>query len=139
MSAFSAATAAEWDQRLNRAGCPCSKIWTIPEVVAHPQHADQIRTVQGLLKEMKVEEKPTLLVFNKIDLFRERNYDLYLDEEGREEVEEGVRKSLESEFGHEAMLISAHTKENLETLRQRLVEMVKEEYQMTYPYVAKHW
>lgn len=107
--------------------------------VAHPQHADQIRTVQGLLKEMKVEEKPTLLVFNKIDLFRERNFDLYLDEEGREEVEEGLRKSLESEFGHEAMLISAHTKENLETLRQRLVEMVKEEYQMTYPYVAKHW
>lgn len=37
--AFAAATAAEWDARLNKAGCPCSKIWTIPEVVDHPQHA----------------------------------------------------------------------------------------------------
>jgi GTP-binding protein HflX len=107
--------------------------------VAHPVHADQIRTVQTLLKDLGVEEKPTVLVFNKVDLFRERNYDLYLDEEGRDEVEEGLRKSLESEFGHEAMLISAHTKENLDLLRQRLVVMVKEQYQTTYPYVATYW
>lgn len=107
--------------------------------VAHPVHADQIRTVQELLKELKVEEKPTLLVFNKVDLFRERNYDLYLDEEGREEVEAGLRASLESEFGNESMLISAQTKENLDELRLRLTELVKQEYQTTYPYVAKHW
>ncbi len=107
--------------------------------VAHPAHEDQIRTVQELLKELGADQKPTVLIFNKIDLFRERNYDLYLDEEGREEVEEGLRKSLESEFQNEALLISAHTKENMDKLRARLVAMVKDEYQMTYPYVAKHW
>ena len=64
--------------------------------VAHPQYDDQIRTVQGLLKEMKCQDKPTLLVFNKIDLFRERNYDMYLDEDGREEVESDLlRKGLD--------------------------------------------
>lgn len=107
--------------------------------VAHPVHGDQIRTVQALLKELGANEKPTLLVFNKIDLFRQENYDLYLDDEGRNEVEEDLRKGLESEFGHEAMLISAETKENMESLRERLTGMVKEEYQMTYPYVAKQW
>lgn len=107
--------------------------------VAHPVHGDHIRTVQELLKDLKAEKKPTLLVFNKIDLYRENNYDLYLDEEGRDEVEEGLRASLESEFGDEAILISARTKENLDLLRERLVEMVKQEYQATYPYVAKHW
>jgi GTP-binding protein HflX len=107
--------------------------------VAHPVHGDQIRTVQNLLKELGANEKPTLLVFNKIDLFRENNYDLYLDEEGRSEVEEDLRKGLESEFGHEAMLISAETRENLDALRERLTGMVKEEYQTTYPYVAKQW
>lgn len=107
--------------------------------VAHPAHGDHIRTVQTLLKELKADDKPTLLVFNKIDLFREKNYDMYLDEEGREEVEDGLRRGLEAEFGHEAMLISAQTKENVDVLRQRLVEMVKQEYQTTYPYVAKHW
>lgn len=107
--------------------------------VAHPVHGDQIRTVQNLLEELGANEKPTLLVFNKIDLFRENNYDLYLDEEGRSEVEEDLRKGLESEFGHEAMLISAETRENLDALRERLTGMVKEEYQTTYPYVAKQW
>lgn len=107
--------------------------------VAHPVHADHIRTVQGLLKDLKADNKPTLLVFNKIDLFRKENYDLYLDDEGREEVEEGLRNQLENEFGHDAILLSAHTKENIDVLRTRLVEMVKQEYQATYPYVAKHW
>ncbi len=107
--------------------------------VAHPAHADQIRTVQKLLDELEVREKPTLLVFNKIDLFRERNYDLYLDEEGREEVEGDLRKGLEAEFGNEAILVSAQTKENVNALRQRITEMVKGEYQATYPYVAKRW
>lgn len=37
--AFATAPAAEWDDRLNKAGCPCSRIWSIPEVVEHPQHA----------------------------------------------------------------------------------------------------
>ncbi len=36
---FATGTAAEWDERLNTAGCPCSKIWNIPEAVEHPQHA----------------------------------------------------------------------------------------------------
>ena len=107
--------------------------------VAHPAYEDQIRTVQELLKELGADQKPTVLVFNKIDLFRERNYDLYLDEEGRDEVEEGLRKSLESEFQNESLLISAHTREGMDLLRERLVAMVKDEYQTTYPYVAKHW
>jgi crotonobetainyl-CoA:carnitine CoA-transferase CaiB-like acyl-CoA transferase len=48
--AFATATAAEWDERLNAAGCPCSKIWTIPEVVDHPQLAyrDALATVEGI-------------------------------------------------------------------------------------------
>jgi crotonobetainyl-CoA:carnitine CoA-transferase CaiB-like acyl-CoA transferase len=37
--AFAGATAEEWDKRLNQAGCPCSRIWTIPEVIDHPQLA----------------------------------------------------------------------------------------------------
>ena len=107
--------------------------------VAHPQYDDQIRTVQTLLKEMSCEEKPTLLVFNKIDLFRERNYDMYLDEEGRDEVESDLVKGLRAEFGQEALLVSAETKENIDTLRERVTELVRVEYRQTYPYVAQGW
>lgn len=47
---FATANAADWDERLNRAGCPCSKIWTIPEVVEHPQHAyrDVLPEIEGI-------------------------------------------------------------------------------------------
>jgi crotonobetainyl-CoA:carnitine CoA-transferase CaiB-like acyl-CoA transferase len=48
---FATATAADWDNRLNAAGCPCSKIWSIPEVVEHPQHAwrpSGMQVVDGL-------------------------------------------------------------------------------------------
>lgn len=107
--------------------------------IAHPQHEDHIKTVQKLLEELGAEEKPTLLVFNKIDLFRKRNYDLYLEEEGKEEVETGLMGGLQAQFGQEGIFISAHTKENVNVLRERLTEMVKEQYQIRYPYMTKQW
>lgn len=107
--------------------------------IAHPQHEDHIKTVQQLLKELKSEDKPTLLVFNKIDLFRERNYDLYLDEEGKEEVEVGLIGSLQNQFGQKGIFISAQTRENIDDLRSRLIALVKEQYEVRYPYMTKQW
>jgi GTP-binding protein HflX len=107
--------------------------------IAHPQYEDHIRTVQELLKELESEDKPTLILFNKIDLFRERNYDLYLDDEGRHEVEQGLMKSLESEFGQQGIFISAQEKENITELREQLIAMVKEQYKVRYPYMTKQW
>ena len=52
--------------------------------LAHPQFEDHIRTVNTTLQELGAIDKPTLMVYNKIDLYRERNYDLYLEEEGKE-------------------------------------------------------
>lgn len=107
--------------------------------IAHPQHADHIETVQKLLKELECQDKPTLLIFNKIDLFRERNFDIYLEESGKEEIEKGLLKSLQSQFGQEGMFISAHTKENLTELRERLITEVKAQYKIRYPYMTKQW
>ena len=107
--------------------------------IAHPQHEDHIRTVQQLLAELKADDKPTLLVCNKIDLFRERNYDDLLDDEGREEVESALRGSMQHQFGQEAIFISAHTRENIDELRSRLTEMVQAAYQQRYPYLSKQW
>lgn len=107
--------------------------------VAHPQHEDHIRTVQSLLTEMGAEEKPTLMVFNKMDLFREKNYDPFVDEEARQEVEGGLKGNLEYQFGQEGVMVSAHTRENIDQLRERLIELVKREYHTRYPYLARQW
>ena len=107
--------------------------------LAHPQHEDHIRTVNETLKELEAVEKPTLMVFNKIDLYRERNYDLYLEDDVKEEIEAGLKQRLEAQFDQESVLVSAITKENIETLRSKMMEMVKGQYHIRYPYIAKQW
>jgi GTP-binding protein HflX len=107
--------------------------------IAHPQHEDHIRTVQRTLQELEAIDKPTLMIFNKIDLYRERHYDPFTDEEARQEVEEGLKGSLEYQFGHDSVFVSALQKEGIDELRAKVLAMVKEEYHQRYPYLAKQW
>ena len=107
--------------------------------IAHPQHEDQIRTVNQTLKELDVLDKPTLLVFNKIDLYRKRFYDPYIDEEAKKEIEEGLQGNLRYLFEQDNVFISAITKENMDQLREKITEMVQAQYQVRYPYRVKHW
>jgi GTP-binding protein HflX len=107
--------------------------------IAHPQHEDHIRTVHETLKDLDVLDKPMLLVFNKIDLYRERNYDPFIDEEAKKEIEEGLQGNLRYLFEHDNVFISAITKENMDILRARLIEMVEEQYKVRYPYQVRQW
>jgi len=107
--------------------------------IAHPQHEDHIRAVNEVLRDLDAFDKPTLFVFNKIDLFREKNYDPFIDEEAKTEVEEGLQGSLKYQFEHDNIFVSAVTKENINELRSMLSDMVKEQYKVRYPYQVKHW
>lgn len=107
--------------------------------IAHPQHEEQIRTVDSILQELGAIDKPTLLVFNKIDRYREIHYDAYIDPEARQEIEEGIKGNLRHNFDHDMVFISAHTKENIEELRQKMYDKAREQYLIRYPYQAKHW
>jgi GTP-binding protein HflX len=107
--------------------------------LAHPQHEDHIRTVNQTLKDLDALDKPTLMVFNKIDLYREKNYDLYLEEDVKEDIESGLKQRLEGQFEQESVIVSAITKENIDVLREKMMEMVKAQYHIRYPYIAKQW
>jgi GTPase len=106
--------------------------------VAHPQFEDQVRTVQQTLQELGVHDKPTLMVFNKIDLYRERYFDDLLDQATRREIEQDLRERLRSDFG-ENIFISAHSKEGIEDLRERLTRLIKEAYVVRYPHQVRNW
>ncbi len=107
--------------------------------IAHPQHEDHIRTVNQTLKDLDVLEKPTLMVFNKMDKYRDLYFDPLLDEEGKQEVEEGLKQGLSNQFGENNVFISALTKENMGELRTKLTEAIQEQYHVRYPYQAKYW
>ena len=107
--------------------------------IAHPQHEDHIRTVNSTLEELGAGEKPTLFVFNKIDLYRERNYDPFIDEEARQEIEEGLQGNLRHLFEKDNVLVSAATRENIDQLRAKMLELIKDQYRIRYPYYARQW
>jgi GTP-binding protein HflX len=107
--------------------------------IAHPQHEDHIRTVDETLLALDAQDKPTLLVFNKIDLYRERNYDPYVDEEARKEIEDGLKGNFRYLFGKESIFMSAVTKEGLPELREKLERLIRQQYVIRYPYRAAQW
>jgi GTP-binding protein HflX len=107
--------------------------------IAHPQHEDHIRTVNQTLLDLGVAEKPTWLILNKFDLYREKYFDELLDEEGKTEVVSSMMtKWVQGEI-IEPLLISAEKKENMDVFRQRLLGLVKDQYKIRYPYQAKKW
>ena len=107
--------------------------------IAHPQYEDQLRTVNETLKELGALEKPTILVFNKIDLYRERYFDDLLEAEVKQDIEKELQMNLKNEFEHENVFISAVTKENMEELREKLLAAIKKMYHVRYPYQAHQW
>jgi GTP-binding protein HflX len=106
--------------------------------LAHPQCEDHIRTVQQTLQELGAAEKPTLMVFNKIDMYRERYYDDLLDDTTKAEIEADMRDRMKHTYG-ESVFISAHTKEGMDEFRERLTRLIKESYVVRYPHQVKGW
>ena len=107
--------------------------------IAHPQFEDHIRTVNTTLKDLEALDKPTLMIFNKMDLYRDRYFDDYLEESVKTEIETELRNRLKNEFEHNNVFISALKKENIDELRQQLTVMVRELYEIRYPYQTKYW
>lgn len=107
--------------------------------VAHPAYEDHIATVRETLRQLNADDKPTLYIFNKMDLYRTRYYDDFLDEEGKEEIERGIRENVINTLGENVLFISAVSKENIDLLREKLLAMVKQMYEERYPHEAKRW
>jgi len=106
--------------------------------VAHPQFEDQVKTVQKTLEELGAADKPTLMVFNKIELYRSRYFDDLLDAATRKELEAEMKERLRNDYG-ENIFISAITKEGIDELRERMARLIKETYVIRYPHQVKAW
>ncbi|MEZ4921262.1 MAG: GTPase HflX [Saprospiraceae bacterium] len=106
--------------------------------IAHPQYEDHVRTVQETLKDIDAVDKPTLMVYNKVDLYRETFFDDLLEEDTKEEIERDTKENLENSFG-ENVFVSAHTKEGIDELRDKMTRLIKEAYVVRYPHQSKAW
>ncbi len=107
--------------------------------IGHPRFEEHINTVNETLEELGARNKPTLLVFNKIDAYRELYFDKLLDAETKQEIERELKQNLKNQFEHDNIFISALNREGLDELREMTVKLVKREYQVRYPYEVKPW
>lgn len=105
----------------------------------HPQYEDHIKTVNETLKDLDCHDKPTLMVFNKLDLFKANNFDELLEDEVKNEILVEVQNRLKNNYEHDNIFISAIQKENIDLLRDKLTEMIRNEYEVRYPYQVKTW
>ena len=54
--------------------------------ISHAQHEEQIGTVNKTLQDLKAFEKPIITIFNKIDLYEEKNFDHWLEDDVKKEI-----------------------------------------------------
>lgn len=107
--------------------------------ISHPQYEDHIHAVHQTLQEIKIEQKPTIMVLNKIDLYRKIHYDDFLEDHIKTQIEEEIQDRLRHEYNVETVMISAATGENINTLREMLISYVNDAYAVRYPYRPKEW
>jgi len=107
--------------------------------ISHPQFEDQIRTVLATLKELKVDDKPVLFIYNKVDLYRDVNFDALLDNRTKLEILDQLKINLDNTYDTQSVFISAKEKENIDLLKNRIKEMVEQMYEIRYPYMVKTW
>ncbi|HMU99315.1 MAG TPA: GTPase HflX [Chitinophagales bacterium] len=101
---------------------------------SHENFRDQIDVVNQTLADLKVTEQPRLIVFNKMDLYKEKHFDKYLPEDVKAELLLEFEKNMTSMMNTNCVFISALEKENIETLRNLMILMVQDMYHKRYPY-----
>jgi GTPase len=100
----------------------------------HPQYEDQMAVVNTTLAELKCEEKETLVVFNKVDLFEKNYFDEWLAPEVKDELRNDLRKRWMNTTHGNCIFISATERENIEEFRTALIDRIRKLYGVRYPY-----
>ncbi len=102
--------------------------------VSHPNYEDQMGVVNKTLQELNVFDKPTLTIFNKMDLYEEKTFDEWLEADTKKELLEDLQERWQRETNNHAVFISAIEKRNIDILRKTILEKVREIYRIRYPY-----
>jgi GTP-binding protein HflX len=102
--------------------------------VSHSNYEDQIGVVNKTLQELNAFDKPTLTVFNKLDLYEKHTFDEWLEESTKKELLEDLQERWQRETNGNAIFISATERRNIEALRNTILEKVRLMYKLRYPY-----
>ena len=105
--------------------------------ISHPNFEDHIASVNTILNEINCADKPTLMVFNKIDAYTYETIDeddLVTEKSAEHYSLEDWQKTWMNDSDKESIFISALNKENLEEFKEKTYEEVKKIHIQRFPY-----
>ena len=105
--------------------------------ISHTQYEEQYGVVNKTLHELKSFEKPTITIFNKMDVYEKNTFDEWLEDDVKQEILNNLKQKWQEETHGESVFVSATEKQNIDELRQVILNKVREIYQIRYPYKAE--
>ena len=109
--------------------------------ISHPNFEEQIKVVKQTLQEIGAGEKPTFMIFNKIDAYKyveQDEFDLGPKKKENYSLEE-LKHSWMYKENTPAIFISAREKMHIDKLRNDLYKMVAEIHAGRYPFDNFLW
>ncbi len=105
--------------------------------ISHPNFEDHIASVNQILGEIQSINKPTIMVFNKIDAYTHQTIaedDLMTEKTSRHFTLEEWKQTWMSRMNGDAIFISAINKENIQEFREKVYKKVREIHITRFPY-----
>jgi GTP-binding protein HflX len=102
--------------------------------ISHAQYEDQIAVVNKTLQELKAFDKPVVTIFNKMDLYKTKYFDEWLEDEVKEDILRELKERWNGITNNQCVFVSAIEKLNIEELRTVILHKVRDMYQVKYPY-----
>ena len=105
--------------------------------IAHPSFEDHVNSVNQILDEIGSKDKPTLMVFNKIDAYRPEPWDpedLTMQKTSQHYSIEEWKNTWMARTNGDALFISALEKDNLAEFRKIVYDKVREIHITRFPY-----
>ena len=105
--------------------------------ISHPSFEQHIESVNKILKEIQTLDKPTLMVFNKIDAYEPEPYDETDLINARTKLSYSIEEWKDtwmSKKDSQPLFISALNKENLSDFKKRVYQEVRKIHTQRFPY-----
>lgn len=105
--------------------------------ISHPNFEEHIQSVNQILAEIHSADKPTIMVFNKIDAYTNEEIaedDLATERTTKHFTLEEWKQTWMQRMGRDVLFISALNKNNLEEFREVVYEKVKEIHITRFPF-----
>ena len=105
--------------------------------ISHPNFEDHIASVNTILDEIKSADKPTIMVFNKIDAYSHETIDeddLVTEKTKAHYTLEDWQKTWMNEIETTSVFMSAINKENIEEFKEKVYDEVRKIHIERFPY-----